>query len=304
MCDETQTPFAIEELAILFRALHETESECVLIGGQAVNLWATRYAATEPSLREIQNLFPFVSKDADFQGDSADAIALSHALGSMAQIPTFRRAFGNLMAGQFTVKLGAHPLKIEVLRKVPGLTDAELLRLTTQERSVDYTVRVLNPVGVLLAKTWNVANITKGGRHDAEQLLITIPSVRAYIREFLVAGQTDARVLRAALNLIKVTLAFAETKSAAVATARCGIDWSQLLPHAHIAASAQPELVRLRDKRIPGWLARVGSYSRPALAEAALRRLLEILTQHAEPLCARPAARRASRLTHSALRRL
>ncbi len=304
MSDESSKPFATDELAILFRALHDIESECVLMGGQAVNLWAKHYAAKEPVLREIQDFFPFVSKDADLQGDQASAIALARALRTTAQIPTFRRAFGNLMAGQFKVKLGEHELMIEVLRKVPGLTDAELLRLTSQEQSGEFTIRVLNPVGVLLAKTWNVANITKAGRHDAEQLLVMIPCVRTYIREFLKSGVTDSRMFRAGLNLIKVTLAFTETKSAAIATSRCGIVWAQLLPHSHIAASVQPELIRLRDKRIPDWLARVGSYSHPTSLGDSLRRMLNILANHAEPLCATPAViRRVSRTPRPAPRR-
>lgn len=303
MSDENRKRFATDELATLFRALHHSESECVLMGGQAVNLWAKHYAAKEPMLRDIQNIFPFVSKDADFQGDQTAAIKLARALGSTAQVPTFRRAFGNLMAGQFKVKLGEHELKIEVLRKVPGLTDAELLRLTRRQQSGEFTIRVLNPVGVLLAKTWNVANIVKEGRYDAEQLLVMIPCVRAYIREFLESGQIDARVLRAGLNLIKVTLAFTETKSAAIATSRCGIVWAQLLPHALLAASPQPELVRLRDKRIPDWLARVGRYSQPTSLSDSLRQVLEVLAQHAEPLCTQPAARHSSRTTHHSRRK-
>jgi hypothetical protein len=304
MSDESRKQFATDELAILFRALHDSESECVLMGGQSVNFWANHYAAKEPALLEIQGLFPFVSKDADLQGGQAAAIALARALGSTAQVPTFRRAFGNLMAGQFKVRLGEHELKIEVLRKVPGLTDAELFRLTRRQQSGKCTIRVINPVGVLLAKTWNVANITQEGRHDAEQLLVMIPCVRAYIREFLESGQTDSRKLRAGLNLIKVTLAFTETKAAAIATSRCGIAWAQLLPHSHISASTQPELIQLRDKRIPDWLARVGSYSHPPSLNDSLRRILKILADHAQPLCATPAVvRRVSRTTHHASRR-
>jgi len=170
------------------------------MGGQAANFWAMRYARVEPTLTEIGRIFPFVSKDVDFQGNRAAALALARELGSRADVPSFRRAFGNLMSGQFTLSLGEEQLKIEVLRKVPGLKGAELLRLATHEQSGGYRLRVLNPVGVLLAKTWNVVNISKEGRHDAEQLLAMVPCVRAFIREFLLAGVSDERELRAGLN--------------------------------------------------------------------------------------------------------
>lgn len=298
MSDESRKQFATDELAVLFRALHDTGSDCVLMGGQSVNFWANRYAAREPALRELRAIFPFVSKDADLQGDQAAAIKLARALGGTAQVPTFRRAFGNLMAAQFTVNLGRHDLTIEVLRKVPGLTDAELNRLTTKQQSGKFAIRVLNPVGVLLAKAWNVANITKEGRHDTEQLLVMVPCVRAFIREFLTAGLADDRMLRAGLNLIKVTLAFTESKIAKVATMRCGIDWSQVLPHAHIAASTLPELMRLRELRIPDWLSHLHNYQRPEALDVATKKLLSILDRHSEPLCAQPSARVGFRRMH------
>lgn len=289
MADESRKQFAPEELSLLFRALEQTASPCVLMGGQAANFWALRYAQVEPVLREIERVFPFVSKDLDFQGSRDAAIALARALGARAQVPSFRRAFGNLMSGQFSISLGADQLKIEVLRRVPGLTEAELLRLTTLERAGRHAIRVLNPVGVLLAKTWNVVNIDKPGRHDAEQLLTMVPCVRAYLREFLQAGAADPRVLRAGLNLIKVTLAFTETQSAVGAAKRCGIDWAQILPHAHLSASAAPELQRFRQLAAPRWLARVSTYQRAIPEGAPMLRLLEILARHAEPLCAAPA---------------
>ena len=291
MADANRKQFATEDLGILFRALDQSGSPCVLMGGQAVNFWALRYARVEPALGEIERLFPFVSKDVDFQGDRAAAVALARALGSRAEVPSFRRAFGNLMAGQFAFALGTDQLKIEVLRKVPGLKDAELLRLTTQERAGGHTIRVLNPLGVLLAKTWNVVNIKKEGRHDAEQLLAMIPCVRAYIREFMREGESDERVLRAGLNLIKATLAFTETRVAAGAAARCGVDWAQVLPHAHIAQSALPELARFRELAAPRWLAKVATYKRAFPEGSAVLRLLEILACHAEPLRAQPCAR-------------
>lgn len=289
MADANRKQFATEDLGILFRALDQSESPCVLMGGQAVNFWALRYAKAEPTLGEIERIFPFVSKDVDFQGDRAAAFALARVLGSRADVPSFRRAFGNLMSAQFTLSLGEEQLKIEVLRKVPGLKDAELLRLATRERSGAYRLRVLNPVGVLLAKTWNVVNISKEGRHAAEQLLAMIPCVRAFIREFLLAGASDERELRAGLNLIKATLAFTETRPAAEAAGRCGIDWAQVLPHAHIAASALPQLKRLRALAVPRWLAKVSTYKRAIPEGSSLLPLIEILARYAEPLCAAPA---------------
>ncbi len=284
---ESRRQFAFEELLFLFRTLESADVPCVLMGGQAANFWALRYAATEPALREIEAVFPFVSKDVDFQGSRAAAIGFARALGSKAEVPDFRHAFGNLMAGKFSIGHEGSALSVEVLRKVPGLTSAELLRLTTVEVVGEHSVRTLNPLGVMLAKTWNVVNITKEGRHDAEQLLTMVPCVRAYIRQFLSPEQANPHAIRAGLNLIKALLAFAELPQAAKAAARCGIDWSQALPHRLIGESTAPELVRFRKLRLPTWLARVAGYARAQPVEGTLSRLLGILARHAEPPCVR-----------------
>ena len=104
------------------------------------------------------------------------------------------------------------------------------------------------------------------------------------------------------MNLIKVTTAFTEMHPAAVAAGRCGIDWTQILPHAHIAASAVPELIRLRELAAPRWLAKIAVYKRAIPEGDSLLRLLEILARHAEPLCAQPASGRSSRNTQHATR--
>ena len=67
------------------------------------------------------------------------------------------------------------------------------------------------------------------------------------------------------------------------------VDWSQMLPHNFIGASTQPELVRLREFRIPLWLAQISTHKRAIPEGKTLLGLLEILARHAEPLCAQPA---------------
>ncbi len=66
---------------------------------------------------------------------------------------------------------------------------------------------------------------------------------------------------------------------------RCGVDWSQVLPHTLIAASSLPAVIRLREKRLPGWLAQLARYRRAVPATETHCKLLAILARHAEPLC-------------------
>jgi hypothetical protein len=289
MAGEDRKQFSLEELVFLFETLDRLQSPCVLMGGQSACYWARRFLATEPALREMERVSQFVSKDVDFQGSRQAAIDLARALRATPEVPGFRQAFGNLMAGKMTLGSGTERLSIEVLRKVPGLTENEVARLSGMEPFAHLFFRVLNPLAVLMAKSWNVVHIRKDDRHDAEQLLTLAPCVRAHLRGFLESGATDETVLRAGLNLVERALKFAELPLAREAARRCGVDWAWLLPHRFIAATAMPQLVRLRERRLPGWLDRVSRYERMVPGSPVVLRLLAILADHAEPLCATPA---------------
>ena len=48
-----------------FAAVLTDPAHPLIVGGQAVNLWAEIYAASEPTLHQFE---PFTSKDADIHG--------------------------------------------------------------------------------------------------------------------------------------------------------------------------------------------------------------------------------------------
>lgn len=302
MADESRRQFALEDLTALFAALERIDRPCVLMGGQAVCYWALRFLPAEPALQEFARISGFVSKDVDFQGGREAALAFARAMGCKLQAPSFREAFGNLMSGKFSLGVGADSLSVEVLRKVPGLSQNEMTKFASLERFGALTVRVLNPIALLKAKSWNVVHITKEGRHDLEQLLALVVCVRAYLKMLLNFSGEDHTRLRGALKLIEQVLRFTELPAGRKTAEKCGVDWSQILPHTDIAASAQAELIRLREKRLPDWLGKITKHKRANPANETHRRMLEILAQRAEPWCAQPAPGRSSRNTQHATR--
>ena len=269
---------------LVFQVQERLGHPCVLMGGQSVFHWAKRFLAAEPALQELEQEAPFLSKDVDFQGDRSAAIAFARALDTRAEVPDFRHAFGNLMAGKFSIPVANAQLSVEVLRKVPGLTQRLVAQLATVEQFGAVTIRVLNPLGVVMAKAWNVVNIDKEGRHDFEQLLLAMLCLRAFFRSLFQYAEQEPSALRPALKLVETALRFTELPAGRRTAERCGVDWSQILPHTFIAASAQPAVVRLREKRLPGWLAHLARYRRAVPATETHRKLLAILARHAEPL--------------------
>lgn len=278
-------PRSLGDLKLVFEALERLGHPCVLIGGQAVSYWARRYAQSSPVLREMEEVVPFVSKDIDFQGRKEACLAFARALGCRARVPGLHESFGSLIAGKFTVVVAGHPVEIEILRRVPGLTDLEVEKLSVLDRVGSHGVRVLNPAALLIAKAWNVAHLSQEDRWDAEQLLIMIPVVRLFLGQLLVQVGENQQRLRGLLRLIERLLGFAEKPLGRKVARNSGVDWSQLLPYTLIAASTLPEVMRLRETRLPRWRAALARHVVEPAPREVLRRLLGILSRHAQPGC-------------------
>lgn len=275
--------FTLEELELVFDAQERLGHPCVLMGGQAVCLWVQRYLDSEPALKQMSEAYPFLSKDIDFQGTVAAAQRLAKLLDCRLEVADLRRDFGNLMAGKLTVWLGADALAIEILRKVPGLETKELEWLTVLERSGSRSVRVLNPVGVLAAKAWNVAHIHKEGRHDIEQLFAATVCVRRFLRDLLGLAQDDTTIVRPVLNLLQRVLLLAESRCGEAVTKRCGLDWSWSLPWLSLAKADSASIGNLRERRLPQWRRHIGQYSFSGTLGREQSALREICRASAEP---------------------
>src|SRR3974390_295541 len=118
----------------------------LLVGGQAVNLWAK---ATLHQVPELENLQPFLSKDCDVYGDLAFLMRDTHAKEWRV---TFSRkgqpspTIGFLQA----VRASGQVLLVEVLHTVRGLTPEDLTK-ASQVQLDGKTYSVLNPVTLLKA---------------------------------------------------------------------------------------------------------------------------------------------------------
>jgi hypothetical protein len=70
--------FTPENLISLFQAIDLEELDLILVGGQAINIWASYYTDRVPALTEY---LPFASADLDFYGRKIEAIACQKILG-------------------------------------------------------------------------------------------------------------------------------------------------------------------------------------------------------------------------------
>ncbi len=159
-----------------FAPVLATPDPILLVGGQAVNLWALYYA------ERTADLAPFVSRDADVLGDRETLKALSRAAGAPPQFFPLKPPTNEVGVVVATDAKGT-PLLIEVLRHVHGVTNEEL-------RAPVYTVavgttRVLlpSPIALLQAKIANVADIPASGRQDDRHVRILARLIPAYLQD-------------------------------------------------------------------------------------------------------------------------
>jgi hypothetical protein len=167
----------------------------LIVGGQAVNLWALYYED------QTRDLAPFVSRDADVLGDRATLELLGKLSGAKPQFFPLKPP-SNEVGVVIAADPNGAPLLIEVLRYVKGATNEELRHPAYEFVIGESQVRVQapGPIALLQAKAANLAEIRPAGRQDARHVLIlarVLPTYLHDLRASAAAGRMEERKLLA-----------------------------------------------------------------------------------------------------------
>ena len=88
--------FSVNDADALLELIYSSPSgRIIIVGGQAVNFWADRYAPDKPELLAYR---PFTSRDLDLLGSIADAYQLASKTHSVVEKPR-RGAASPVLAG-------------------------------------------------------------------------------------------------------------------------------------------------------------------------------------------------------------
>lgn len=234
MTDSARRPLSVREVGeLLAKSPHARDA--ILVGGQALNIWAVRYRLA------AQNAA--VSDDIDFFGNRAAAIAAGLDWDAEVQTPKLDDHTAN--SAIVLVDIDNVEYGIDFLNSILGVDSDELRRWSSVAGGLGYTFRVMHPLHVLqsqLENTYGLLNRrdTDLGGYQAERVKLAVAVVACAVREMLDAGKP-----RVALNMVKRIAAIATSGPALAAHARDLIDVLEAIPD-HTAWSRE-----FLEKRMP-----------------------------------------------------
>ncbi len=176
----------------------------VLVGGQAVNYWAERYAG---NVKALKAAMPFTSKDIDFRGVGRDVEECARRLRGTALLASFDDHTPNSGIVKFKDSHG-YDRKIDFLAHVAGVNEKQLLATAVPVPLPKGTgeVLVMHPALCLESRAYNVARLAGYDTPAArKQLRAAIYCAREFIAEALTAGEVR-EALRMSERLFKFSL--------------------------------------------------------------------------------------------------
>ncbi|NBB79779.1 MAG: hypothetical protein GVY36_10080 [Verrucomicrobia bacterium] len=178
-----------------------TKEPLLLVGGQAINLWALYYEGV------TKDMAPFVSRDVDLLGDRK-------VLKEIAELAGLKPNYFPLKPPSNEVGYVAPEdatgglVVIEVLRWVNGVSGDELLKdsVTMGIGQDQVPVRLPSPVYLLKAKLANLASINQKGRQDGRHVMILFRLIPSYFKDLIGSVNARARSERSVVYVLGALL--------------------------------------------------------------------------------------------------
>lgn len=172
--------------ALLLR-LGDTAERVVVVGGQALNFWASYY---EPRVAELRAEAPFTSKDVDLCAPRADVEELAQRLGGRARLAGFDDHTPNLGTVTYSDESGTLRT-LDVMATLVGL-DVRDVRKTSIPIHYDtasgqsLTFRVMHPVLIMESRAHNVIQLPAyRNPHGLGQVRASVHCAREYLNEMV-----------------------------------------------------------------------------------------------------------------------
>lgn len=183
--------YSPHEIKPVLQALALTKG--VIIGGQAVNLWAEHYQKEASPWQELR---PYTSFDLDVLGNRTDVLKCSQALNAEPFFPTPSENTPN--SGKIVAKVQGAEFEIDFLHSPNGLSPAEIVELARPISFENILLKILHPLHCVESKTVNLMTLPQdaGERQDLKHLRLSLAIFRQYLTELTLKGGAEQVLLR------------------------------------------------------------------------------------------------------------
>ena len=198
----------------------------LVVGGHAVNLWASYYAPRGD--RELERFAPFISKDGDiYVRDKALAKAVATAAGwNFRDNPEVRSP----MLGHIYMMREGRELRVDVLRSVNGVSDDDLTATEDLQFKDGRTYQVPAPEVMLQAKLGNLKSLEQDERQDARHAQMMVVCCRHYLVDTYSAIGANQMTERDAVDRFMSTLRVIRKPEARQTDLQHGLNLSTAIP--------------------------------------------------------------------------
>lgn len=235
-----------------YRILFSGPELPVVVGGQAVNLWAITYLEDEPAQELVTK---YGSGDIDIVQNDA-VIAFIKRLPGWRYEATPLKSFGDTRIGAARgLASDGRKLLVEILHSVHGLDQQDLIDAEVEYAGTRF--RMLDPVALLKAKAANLRDLKQDGdprRHDAEHLQLIARCLPRFLEDVALNATTNPDELRNQLKTVSRAFAVLQDAKVARTLVSQGIDPASLVP-ASLHAAPNEKIRRayaLQLRRIGG----------------------------------------------------
>ncbi len=221
-----------------------TEDPLLIVGGQAVNLWALYYQEATLSLA------PFVSRDVDIFGDRETLKSIAKVAGLKPHY--FPLSPPNNAVGYIMPKDESEiPLLLEVLRWVNGVSTEDLFldAVTFTIGTGQVAVKVPSPVILLQAKLANLATLSQDGRQDAKHVRILFQVIPCYLKGLTETVRGGQRSERGLVNCLGRLLDIVTTDQAKKSISELELDAAGLF--STLSTNGLPKVAAFQKHQLP-----------------------------------------------------
>jgi len=183
--------YSPHEIRPVLQALAQTKG--VIIGGQAVNLWAEHYQQEGPPWMELR---PYTSIDLDVLGNRTDVLKCSQTLNAEPFFPTPSENTAN--SGKIVTQVEGSDFEIDFLHTPNGLSPAEVMELARPILFEEIRLKILHPLHCVESKTVNLMTLPQeaGERQDLKHLRLSIAILRQHLIDLTLKGGSEQLLLR------------------------------------------------------------------------------------------------------------